>query len=62
MAKLLHNKIIKELKEKKKELKSLINDIEDEGIENLNYEETEDYGAYKGKLELVEMLLEQYGK
>lgn len=54
----LHKNIVKELKAKRKELKKLVEDIEDGGIENLGYEETEDYGYFKGKLDLIEELLE----
>jgi len=52
-------RIIVELKSDKKEYKKLIEGMEEVGTENLNYEETEDYGAYKGKLEIIEMMVKK---
>ena len=52
-------RIIMELKSDMKEYKKLIEGIEETGTENLNYEETEDYGAYKGKFEILEMVIKR---
>lgn len=52
-------RIIMELKSCKKEYKELIEDIEETGTENLSYEETEDYGVYKGKFEILEMVIKR---
>ena len=55
-------RIIMELKSDVKEYKKLIEDMEKTGTENLNYEETEDYGAYKGKFEILEMVIKRLKK
>lgn len=52
-------RIIAELKSDRKEYEKLVEGIEKIGTENLNYEETEDYGAYKGKLEIIEMVIKR---
>jgi hypothetical protein len=40
----------------------LVSVYEEKGIENLDYEETEYYGAYFGKVELLETIIEKLGK
>jgi hypothetical protein len=40
----------------------LVSVYEEKGIENLDYEETEYYGAYLGKVELLETIIEKLGK
>jgi hypothetical protein len=52
-------RIIVELKSDIREYKKLIEGIEETGTENLSYEETEDYGAYKGKFEILEMVIKR---
>jgi hypothetical protein len=55
-------RIIMELKSDMKEYKKLIEDTEATGTENLSYEETEDYGVYKGKFEILEMVIKRLKK
>jgi hypothetical protein len=52
-------RIIVELKSDMKEYRNLVKEIEEKGTENLSYEETEDYGAYKGKFEILEMVIKR---
>ena len=54
--------LIKELKEMKKQYALLVKAYEKRGLENLDHEETEYYGAYLGKVELCEYLLSKYNK
>ena len=54
--------LIKELEEMKKQYESLIQPYEKRGLENLDYENTEYYGAYLGKVELCEYILSKYNK
>lgn len=54
--------LIKELKEMKKQYEFLVHAYEKRGLENLDHEETEYYGAYLGKVELCEYLLSKYNK
>lgn len=49
--------LIKELSENKEEYDALVEDYEKKGTDNLNYEETEYYGAYLGKIEILENIL-----
>ena len=44
----------------KKEYTKLIEESEKRGIENLSYEDTEYYGAYLGKVELIDFLISKY--
>ena len=53
------NRLIDELRRDKKEYKKIIKGKEVIGLDNLNYEETEDYGAYKGKFEVLEMVIKR---
>lgn len=55
-------KIIRYLKKQRKELQEIIKDFEEQGIENLNYEETENYGAYLGKVEFIDDMLNRFSK
>ena len=50
--------IIEKLQEIIDDLKPEIAKLEKRGVENLNYEETEDYGSFLGQVELAEQLLE----
>ena len=52
-------RIIMELKSDMKEYKKLIEDTEAIGTGNLSYEETEDYGVYKGKFEILETVIKR---
>ena len=45
--------LIKELKEQLKEYQQLVNEYEERGIDNLDYEDTEYYGVYVGKVEIL---------
>lgn len=54
--------LIKELEEMKKHYALLVKAYERRGLDNLDMEETEYYGAYLGKLELCDFLLLKYKK
>ena len=54
--------IIKELKELKEAYSKFVEEYEKRGLDNLDSEETEYYGAYLGKAELCEYLLTKYKK
>ncbi len=49
--------LINRLKENQIEYKALVEEKEKNGIENLGLEETEDYGFYQGKLDLLANLI-----
>jgi len=51
--------LINQLKENQIEYERLIEEKESKGIENMNFEETEDYGFYQGKLDLLVNLIPQ---
>ena len=57
---------MKELVKKYKTLisgyKKLISEYEAKGLENLNFEDTEYYGAYLGKVEILEVVIEDLKK
>ncbi len=40
----------------------LISEYEAKGLENLNFEDTEYYGAYLGKVEMLEVVIEDLQK
>jgi flagellar capping protein FliD len=40
----------------------LISEYEAKGLENLNFEDTEYYGAYLGKVEILEVVIEDLKK
>lgn len=50
-------KVIKSFKDQLKEYQGLVADFEAKGIENLDYTDTEEYGVYKGKAEILEDLI-----
>jgi hypothetical protein len=52
----------KELTKLKKEYSKLVKWFEKNGLENIDYESVEYYGAYLGKKEMCEYLLEKIGK
>ena len=52
----------KELTMLKKEYSKLVERYEKNGLESLDYEDLEYYGAYLGKKEMCEYLLEKIGK
>jgi hypothetical protein len=54
--------LINENKRQLDEYRVLVSVYEEKGIENLDYEETEYYGAYLGKVELLETIIEKLGK
>jgi len=51
------SKLILLLKKNKKEYKRLKKDMEEKGLENLNIEETEEYGCYVGKYEMLTVVV-----
>lgn len=51
------NHYINDLKVKLAEYTEICNTYEKNGIENLDYEETETYGVYLGKQELLEEII-----
>ena len=55
-------KIIKDLKERLVEYNDLVKQSESIGLDNLNYEETESYGVYVGKVEILEELIPKLEK
>jgi hypothetical protein len=54
--------LINENKQQLKEYRKLVSGYEKRGLENLDYEETEYYGAYLGKVELLETIIEKLEK
>ena len=50
-------KLIKTLKKNKDEYKRLKKNMESRGLENLNMEETEEYGCYIGKYEMLTIVI-----
>lgn len=54
--------LIKQSKKDLSEYKKLVRQYEKRGLENLDYEETEYYGAYLGKVELLEIIIEKLEK
>ncbi len=54
--------LIKELEQLKKGYQDLVNDYEETGLENLDSDQIESYGAYLGKLDLCDYLLNKYKK
>ena len=49
--------LIKKMKKNLKEYQKMAQAFEKKGLENLSYEETEFYGAYLGKAEILEQLI-----
>lgn len=56
------NELIKHLTKLRKDYQKLVTAYEKRGTENLDFEETEYYGAYLGKVELCDYLIEKYSK
>lgn len=56
------NELIKHLTKLRKDYRKRITAYEKHGTENLDFEETEYYGAYLGKVELCDYLIEKYSK
>ena len=54
--------LIKENKKQLKEYRNMVKEYEKRGLENLFYEDIEYYGAYLGKVELLETIIEKLGK
>jgi hypothetical protein len=54
--------LINENKRQLDEYRILVSVYEEKGIENLDYEETEYYGTYLGKVELLETIIEKLEK
>ena len=55
-------RLIGELRRIKKEYRRIVEDTEAMGLDKLNHEETEDYGVYKGKLEILEVVIKRLKK
>jgi hypothetical protein len=55
-------KIIKRLTADLTEYRELVDNYEKRGTENLDYDETEYYGAYLGKVELLESIIPELKK
>ena len=53
---------INELKREMKEYRSLTEKPESEGLDNLNHEESETYGVFRGKFEALEMVIKRLKK
>jgi hypothetical protein len=49
--------LIRDLKEKLNTYTQLVRESESKGLETLNFEETETYGVYLGKKEILEDLI-----
>ena len=54
--------IIAKYQERLNEYRTLVTELENRGIENLSFEETEDYGLYKGKMEILEEIIPELEK
>ena len=54
--------LIEEMKEQLIQYQSIVVAYEKRGLENLDYEETEYYGAYLGKVEILEYYINKYNK
>ncbi len=54
--------LIKENKKQLKEYRALVQQYEDKGHENWGYEDIEYYGAYLGKVELLETIIDKLEK
>jgi hypothetical protein len=54
--------LINDLKEQLNTYTQLVQENESKGLETLNFEETESYGAYLGKKELLEDLIPKLEK
>jgi hypothetical protein len=51
------NELIKKYKELLDGYRNLVSEYEAKGIENLDFEDTENYGAYLGKIEILEEII-----
>lgn len=49
--------LIKELKSQLKEYKKLVAGMQKRGLDSLSYEDTETYGVFLGKVEVLEMMI-----
>ena len=49
--------LITKYKEQLAEYNELVQSLEERGLDNLSYGETEDYGVYKGKAEILEQVI-----
>ena len=49
--------LIKELKSQLKEYKKLVVGMQKRGLDGLSYEDTETYGVFLGKVEVLEMMI-----
>lgn len=54
--------LIKQYKKDIKGYKTLIKEYEERGLENLDSEEIEYYGAYLGKIEILEIVISDLSK
>jgi len=51
------NELIKKYKKQLDEYRKLVKRYEDRGLDNLDFEDTEYYGAYLGKVEILEEII-----
>lgn len=53
----MNNELTTKLQQWLTEYQALVNDLELKGIDKLSYAETEDYGYFKGKVDMIETML-----
>ena len=51
------NELIEKYKKQLADYRELVKEYEDRGLENLDFEDTEYYGAYLGKVEIIEEII-----
>ena len=51
------NELIKRYKKQLDDYRKLVKRYEDRGLDNLDFEDTEYYGAYLGKVEILEEII-----
>jgi hypothetical protein len=51
------NELIKKYKKQLADYRKLVKQYEDKGLDNLDFEDTEYYGAYLGKTEVLEEII-----
>lgn len=51
------NELIEKYKKQLADYRELVKEYEDRGLENLDFEDTEYYGAYLGKVEILEEII-----
>lgn len=51
------NELIEKYKKQLADYRELVKEYEDRGLDNLDFEDTEYYGAYLGKVEILEEII-----